>query len=115
MAEDNPFKKFESRFGLRRTSGDKPRPGVHSRTSYHYRPAVWGGVQAYDYGTSVNSKARLVAAGTLLMLLAKVGKGYRGRRIREAFGPFPFYVKDGKVYKGQFPNHGDHLHVAFTI
>ena len=30
----------------------------------------------------------------------------------EIFGPDAFYIKNGRLYNGHFPNHGDHVHVA---
>lgn len=111
---DNPYATLEKRFKLRRTSGDHDAAGVHAKGSFHYRKAPWGGVEAYDYGDSVNTMVRIRLTGTFLMLLAKAGKSYRKRRIREVFGPFPFYVKDGRVCKGQFPGHADHVHVALS-
>lgn len=109
----NPFKVLESKFKLRRTSGDQDNVGVHAAGSYHYRKAPWGGVEAYDYGTSVNSAERLLAVMVYLRDKAAAGQKYRGKNIREVFGPHPWYVKDGVVYHSQFPGHGDHVHVAF--
>lgn len=118
---DNPFKKLESRFDLHlQGDPDDDAPGVHSRRSFHYRLAPWrnrkdpDAKEARDYGDAVNHRRDLVRAGVYLASMAKQGKRYRGRRIREVFGPFPFYVKDGKVYRGRFPDHDDHLHVAFS-
>lgn len=41
-------------------------------------------------------------------LLDHFGAGY----FLELFGPLPWYVKNGVVYQGQFPDHGDHDHFA---
>lgn len=112
LRDPNPFKSLEVRFGLRRTSGDHDAPGVHAPHSYHYQPAPWGGVSAYDYGDSVNTHAKLVAVATYLRSL--VPGRYQGCQLREVFGTFPWYIKDSRVYPGQFPGHGDHLHVALT-
>jgi hypothetical protein len=30
----------------------------------------------------------------------------------ELFGPANFYVKDGALFIGHFPDHGDHIHIA---
>jgi hypothetical protein len=41
-------------------------------------------------------------------LLHRFGAAY----FLELFGPLPWYVKNGTVYPGVFPDHGDHDHFA---
>ena len=108
----NPFHMLEKKFSLKRTSGDHEAAGVHAAGSYHYRAASWGGVQAYDYGTSVNSIATLRQVGEYFRS-SHVQK-YENKHVRELFGPFPFHIKDGVLYKGEFPNHKDHVHLALS-
>lgn len=110
----NPFDKIEKRFSLKRTDSEHDSKGVHSKGSYHYRTGIWGTKEARDYGDSLNTHKELFTVGVFFRDLAKKGKKYRGYEIREMFGPFNWYVKNGKVYQGKFPNHGDHVHIALS-
>lgn len=106
----NPFKAIEAMFGLKRTSGDNDAPGVHVRTSYHYRKAPWGGVEAYDYGNSVNSPAQLNAA-------AKYAQSNAGKFAEEFYNITGGSVKDGKFYANNLDgaeNASNHLHLAIS-
>src|SRR3990172_2739736 len=104
QVDQNPFHIIEKKFSLNRSSGDHEAVGVHSKNSYHYRPAPWGGVEAYDYGDASNTRSTLVKAG-------EHARSHK-EQWAEVFGPFPWYIKNGVVYQGYFPNHGDHLHLA---
>lgn len=106
LAHD-PFKSLEKKHSLKRSSGDNDPPGSHARGSYHFRWAPWGGREAYDYGTARNTITQLRAAAN--------DARKEAHKWAEVFGPFPWYVKNGVVYQGQFPNHGDHLHLARTV
>ncbi len=108
----NPFKVLEKKFKLHRTSGDHDAPGVHAEGSFHYRHASWGGVQAYDYGTSVNDMGTLKAVGQYIKVAHP--ELYAGKKVRELFGPFDFHIKNGVVHKGAFPGHRDHVHLALS-
>jgi hypothetical protein len=74
--------------------------GTHSSTSYHYQ------AKAVDFGSSGPGETPEITAQRLL--LDTYGASY----FAELFGPDPWYVKNGVVYRGVFPAHGDHLHVA---
>lgn len=74
--------------------------GTHSPSSWHYRD------RAVDFGSSGPGEGPEIAAQRLL--LDKFGASY----FAELFGPDPWYVKNGVVYTGVFPAHGDHLHIA---
>lgn len=106
----NPFKAIEAMFGLKRTSGDTDAPGVHVPTSYHYRKAPWGGVEAYDYGNSVNSPATLAAA-------AKYAQANASKFAEEFYNITGGSVKDGKFYANNLDgaeNASNHLHLAIS-
>lgn len=104
---ENPFKKIESMFGLKRSSGDHDGAGVHTSGSYHYRPAPWGGVQAYDYGDAINSQSALAGAGNYAL-------SNSGLFAESFFDKLPSYVKNGSVVKGAIGGHSDHLHQAIS-
>ena len=75
--------------------------GVHSATSWHYK------ARAFDGGSGSSSETPEKRAQQ--KLLNEFGAGY----FAELFGPSPWYVKNGILYKGSvFPGHNDHLHVA---
>ena len=75
--------------------------GVHSPTSWHYKG------RAFDGGSGSSSETPEKRAQQ--KLLNELGTGY----FAELFGPLPWYVKNGILYKGSvFPGHSDHLHVA---
>ena len=75
--------------------------GVHSATSWHYK------ARAFDGGSGSSSETPEKRAQQ--KLLNEFGAGY----FAELFGPLPWYVKNGILYKGSvFPGHHDHLHVA---
>lgn len=74
--------------------------GTHSSTSWHYKD------RAVDFGSSGPGEGPEIEAQRLL--LEVFGASY----FAELFGPDPWYVKNGVVYQGVFPAHGDHLHVA---
>lgn len=104
---ENPFRKIESQFGLRRSSGDSDGRGVHAARSYHYRNAPWGGVQAYDYGDAINSQAALISA-------AQYAQANASLFAEEFFDKLPAYVKNGSLVAGQIGGHLDHLHLAIA-
>lgn len=103
----NPFTKLESMFGLQRSSGDHDAPGVHASGSYHYRPAPWGGVQAYDYGDARNSVGSLTNA-------ANYGVANASLFAESFYDKIGSYVKNGNTVPGQFGGHGDHWHAAIS-
>lgn len=74
--------------------------GTHSPTSWHYQN------RAVDFGSNDTSENPEKAAQELL--LQRFGAHY----FAELFGPCDWYAKNGVVYRGTFPNHGYHLHVA---
>lgn len=74
--------------------------GTHSATSWHYKS------RAVDFGSNGPGEDPEIEAQNAL--LNAFGAGY----FAELFGPDSWYVKDGIVYSGVFPGHGDHLHVA---
>lgn len=75
--------------------------GIHSVGSWHYKK------RAFDGGSDGRQgEAPEIAAQNLL--LDTFGKGY----FAELFGPDDWYVKNGQIYLGVFPGHGDHLHCA---
>lgn len=74
--------------------------GTHSPTSWHYSG------HAVDFGSNGPGESPEIEAQNAL--LNAFGAGY----FAELFGPAPYYVKNGVVYSGVFPNHHDHLHVA---
>ena len=74
--------------------------GTHSPTSWHYK------ARAFDGGSGDPNEGPEKRAQE--KLLKKFGPGY----FAELFGPCDWYVKNGVVYKGTFPGHDDHLHVA---
>ena len=76
--------------------------GSHSTYSWHYQD------RAVDFGSNSSTEKPEIAAQELL--LRKFGATY----FRELFGPANWYVKDGVIKAGTFPNHDDHLHVAVT-
>lgn len=74
--------------------------GTHSPTSWHYQN------RAVDFGSNDPSEKPEKAAQELLL------KRFGAHYFAELFGPCDWYVKNGVVYRGTFPAHGDHLHVA---
>lgn len=106
LTGSNPFQAIEALFNLKRSSGDHDAPGVHAAGSYHYRPAPWGGVQAYDYGDAINSVATLLQT-------ASFAKQHAGLFAEAFYDKFGSYVKNGQVVNGPFGGHGDHVHLAF--
>lgn len=117
IAVANPFTLLEGEFEIVRTSKEPATPGQHSSKSYHYRLAPWGGSQARDYGTGTNPSSRVVRAANRVRAGTPIGgrvPRYRGRFVAELFGPFDWYVKDGVVFRGEFPDHDDHMHLALT-
>lgn len=68
-----------------------------SPTSYH----LPGGPQAYDLRIDDPKIPKLIA-------YARKNPGY----FKEFFGPVNWHIKNGKIRKGAFPDHGDHYHVA---
>lgn len=75
--------------------------GVHSPTSLHYSE------EAFDAGSSGRyGEAPEIAAQEAL--IEEYGAGH----FQELFGPAGWYVKNGQVFSGTFPGHGDHLHAA---
>lgn len=74
--------------------------GTHSPASYHYKG------RAIDCGSNDPGEGPEKRAQQLL--LDTFGAAY----FAELFGPLPWHVKNGRVYKGTFPGHGDHLHFA---
>lgn len=75
--------------------------GVHSSTSWHYKARAFDGGSDGSHGETPEMKAQQ-------LLLDKYGK----ESFMELFGPLNWYVKNGVIYPGTFPGHGDHLHVA---
>lgn len=73
--------------------------GTHAAGSYHYLG------RAVDFGSNDPNNGPEKKA--YLDLHRKFGNHFT-----ELFGPEPFYVKDGRRYRGQFPGHGDHIHMA---
>lgn len=102
----NPFKVVEGMFNLNRSSGDSEARGVHATNSYHYRPAPWGGVQAYDYGDAINSSKTLQA-------LVRFAHAHADMFAEEFYDKASSYIKNGKIIPGIFGGHGDHVHLAF--
>ena len=72
--------------------------GQHARNSYHY---IHRAVDLASWNKRRMKRAQLA----IRMVLGK-------RNLKELFGPAGWYVKNGRVYRGHFPNHGDHVHVA---
>lgn len=75
--------------------------GTHSPTSWHYSG------HAVDFGSN-GSRGESPEMEAQQALLDQFGAGY----FAELFGPCRWYVKNGIVYSGTFPGHGDHLHVG---
>lgn len=70
--------------------------GTHSPTSWHYSG------NAVDLGGTRSQ-----------MISFQKSEAKRGaRKYNELFGPDSFYIKNGAVYEGAFPDHQDHVHVA---
>lgn len=74
--------------------------GTHAPTSWHYSG------KAFDAGSNAGDEEPEVIAQNLL--LDTYGASY----FAELFGPAGWYVKNGVFFRGTFPGHGDHLHVA---
>lgn len=75
--------------------------GVHSPTSLHYE------AEAFDAGSSGRyGEAPEIAAQEALI------EEFGADHFQELFGPAGWYVKNGQVFSGTFPGHGDHLHAA---
>lgn len=74
--------------------------GTHSPTSYHYT------ARAVDFGSPdpQNRPEKEAQAA----IAAKIPR----HKIKELYGPLPWYIRNGVRYEGQFPNHGDHTHAA---
>ena len=72
--------------------------GRHSPNSYHYHH------RAVDLASGSVRRMRVAQ----LAIRMVVGR----RNLRELFGPAGWYVKNGVKYRGYFPKHGDHIHVA---
>lgn len=93
------LKKLAASFGLEdkinSTTG-----GEHAPRSLHYS------ARAIDI--SENSGLERGAKGKKLAAYAKANP----EQFTEFFGPMDWYIKDGKVVNKQFPDHGDHYHVA---
>ena len=77
--------------------------GTHSAGSWHYQSRAFDGGSDGSHGEEPEMVAQL-------KLLDKFGASH----FSELFGPLPWYVKNGVVYPGAFPGHGDHLHVAIA-
>lgn len=117
LVEDDPFSVFEARCDLVKTSSEPATPGAHSPSSYHYQRAPWGGSCARDYGDAANTVRNLLGGFRVLRGGALVGQKvprFHGAFVAEAFGPVNFHIKNGVLRAGMFPDHEDHLHVAFT-
>lgn len=87
--------RIASRYGLVVTSTTG---GTHSPTSWHYK------------GRAVD-----LASGSVTQMKRAQGAIERelGRtNCLELFGPAAWYVKNGARYRGAFPDHGDHVHIA---
>lgn len=74
--------------------------GTHATTSWHYVK------RAFDAGSNDPSEKPEKAAQELLL------KRFGAHYFAELFGPCDWYVKNGVLYRGTFPKHDDHLHVA---
>jgi hypothetical protein len=88
--------------------------GVHSPTSWHYQRASY---KAADGKQKRGGRAVDVAGGFVAMRryywdCRRRELTRRGVQFIELFGPAPWYVKFGSLFQGQFPAHGDHVHVA---
>jgi len=75
--------------------------GVHSPGSYHYSGRAFDGGSDGSQGETPEKTAQK-------LLLDTFGAG----AFMELFGPCDWYVKNGVLYDGVFPGHGDHLHAA---
>lgn len=70
--------------------------GTHSPTSWHY-----------------SGKAVDMASSRDNMIAFQRSEAKRGaHKYNELFGPDSFYIKNGVVYDGAFPDHQDHVHIA---
>ena len=85
------------------------------------RKAPWGGVEAYDYGDSVNHPSNLSKVAGYFVGKALGHQDYDHAKIREMFwGHCPHYVKDGVVHTWDASTehlrrvHLDHLHLALS-
>ena len=74
--------------------------GTHAPGSWHYQK------RAVDFGSSGPGESPEIEAQNAL--LNAFGADY----FEELFGPDQFFIKNGVIYPGVFPGHGDHLHVA---
>lgn len=74
--------------------------GTHAPGSYHYSG------RAVDFGSSDPSN------GPEKRAQERIANKIPHRKIKELFGPLPWYIKDGVRHSGQFPGHGDHTHAA---
>lgn len=74
--------------------------GTHATGSWHYSQ------HAVDFGSG--SSANTPEKEAQAAIRAKIP----ARKIKELFGPLPWYIKNGVVYDGAFPGHGDHTHIA---
>ena len=75
---------------------------THATTSLHYpRNNPDGLGHAFDAGGPYDA-------------MVKAQNAYKNNpgKYREVFGPDDWYIKNGVVYPGAFPDHGDHIHVA---
>lgn len=79
---------------------------THSPTSWHYPDSP------QNDGEHGNAVDLYGALGDMV--------GFQDRQrsrpiyFHECFGPDGFYIKEGVVYEGAFPDHGDHDHIAPT-
>jgi hypothetical protein len=86
---------------------------VSATTDYTHSPTSW------HYPSSPQNDGKHGAAVDLYGTTANMVKFQRRQRTRpsywnELFGPDDFYVKNGAVVDGAFPDHGDHDHAAPT-
>lgn len=79
---------------------------THSATSWHY---------PYSPQNDGKHGAAVDLYGTLASMVDfQRRQKRRPTYFNECFGPDGFYIKNGSVYDGAFPDHGDHDHIAPT-
>lgn len=92
------------RFGLRVVSDGQRTGGVHSPGSLHYSD------RARDFGDASNDAAKLTAYQGYAFKNPGKFKEFFFDKAHPQHGNF--YIKNGKIYKGTFGGHADHIHAA---
>lgn len=89
----------QQRFGLRIDGQNQTTGGAHEADSFHYDG------RAVDFGDAKNSPAKLRRFAAWARANAPHIKEFY-------YDPLGWHIKNGKVIKGAFGGHGDHVHIA---